>query len=205
MDDSAAMTPRRTHAARLPTLDGGRIQLGPWRDADVAGLADLHADARAMRYWSTLPWAPDDQERAERYLDAIDDGARTGELLQFAARLPGDDALVGWVTLYRIEPEHRRCEVGYLLAPALWGQGWGRRMLATALRHAFGPLGLHRVEADVDPRNAGSCRLLESLGFVREGLLRERWRTGGEIQDSAIYGLLAPQFRDPDLKRPLAS
>jgi len=40
-----------------------------------------------------------------------------------------------------------------------------------------------------------SCRLLEGLGFQREGLLRQRWRTGGELQDSAIYGLVADERR----------
>jgi ribosomal-protein-alanine N-acetyltransferase len=66
--------------------------------------------------------------------------------------------------------------------------------LRLALAHAFGPLGLRRVEADVDPRNAASCRLLERLGFRREGLLRERWRVNGETCDSALFGLLAREF-----------
>jgi ribosomal-protein-alanine N-acetyltransferase len=64
-----------------------------------------------------------------------------------------------------------------------------------ALRHAFEELGLRRIEADTDPRNSGSCRLLERLGFVREGLLRERWLIDGELQDTAIYGLLRGELR----------
>ena len=51
-------------------------------------------------------------------------------------------------------------------------------------------MGLHRVEADVDPENAGSIRLLERLGFRREGLFRERWFTFGSWKDSAMFGLL---------------
>jgi RimJ/RimL family protein N-acetyltransferase len=60
---------------------------------------------------------------------------------------------------------------------------------------AFGSLGLHRLEADVDPRNGPSLRLLERLGFRREGLLRERYHAQGEIQDSVILGLLAPEWQ----------
>jgi RimJ/RimL family protein N-acetyltransferase len=63
------------------------------------------------------------------------------------------------------------------------------------MNHAFGTLGLHRVEADVDPRNDASLRLVERLGFRREGHLRERYFVAGEIQDSVIYGLLAPDWR----------
>jgi RimJ/RimL family protein N-acetyltransferase len=54
----------------------------------------------------------------------------------------------------------------------------------------FDDLRLNRLEADVDPRNAASCRALERLGFQREGLLRERWIVAGEVSDSAMYGLL---------------
>jgi RimJ/RimL family protein N-acetyltransferase len=104
--------PRRPHAATLPVLEADAIRLGPWlaetADADAEALARLHADATAMRYWSTEPWVPGDRARAEAYLDAIDDGAKEGDLRQFAARLPGSSALVGWVTLYRIDRTHRR-------------------------------------------------------------------------------------------------
>jgi RimJ/RimL family protein N-acetyltransferase len=54
---------------------------------------------------------------------------------------------------------------------------------------------LHRVEADTDPRNAASLALLERLGFVREGILRERWIVGGEVADSVLLGLLAADWR----------
>lgn len=197
--DANGASTRRPHAAALPVLDDGVIRLGPWRaataDADAEALARLHADPAGMRYWSTEPWTPGDRARAEAYLDAIDAGAQEGDLQQFAARLPGSTALVGWVTLYRIDRTHRRAEIGYLLDTALWGRGLGRRMVGLALEHAFGAVGLHKIEADVDPRNAASCRMLEALGFQREGLLRQRWRTGGELQDSAIYGLIAGERR----------
>jgi ribosomal-protein-alanine N-acetyltransferase len=57
---------------------------------------------------------------------------------------------------------------------------------------------LRRLEADTDPRNAPSIRALERLGFVREGLLRERWVVAGEVSDSALLGLLR---RDWDARR----
>ena len=197
--DANGAPARRPHAAALPVLDDGGIRLGPWlaetADADTDALARLHADPAGMRYWSTEPWTPGDRDRAEAYLDAIDAGAREGDLLQFAARRSGEAALVGWVTLYRIDRTHRRAEIGYLIDTPLWGRGLGRRMVGLALDHAFGAMALHKIEADVDPRNAASCRMLEALGFQREGLLRQRWRTGGELQDSAIYGLVADERR----------
>ena len=62
------------------------------------------------------------------------------------------------------------------------------------LDFAFRDLGLRRLEADVDPRNAASIRSLERLAFRREGYLRERWCVGGEVQDAIFYGLLRREW-----------
>ena len=60
--------------------------------------------------------------------------------------------------------------------------------------YAFDDLGLHRLEADIDPDNAASARSLRRLGFVREGLLRERWIVNDTISDSEMYGLLRHEW-----------
>lgn len=188
-------SPRRPHAAALPTLRGEDLHLGPWPEseavADAAAVARLHADPRTMRYWNSTAWASDDQPRAEAFLDDVEAGARGGTLLRFAARRPGSSALVGWVTLFRIEPPRPRTEIGYLLDPALWGQGLGRRMVALALGHAIDALGAQRIEAEVETGNFASCRLLESLGFEREGPILQRWRTANQAQAMALYVLPA--------------
>lgn len=64
--------------------------------------------------------------------------------------------------------------------------------------HLFSAVALHRLEADIDPRNAASARSLGRLGFQREGLLRERWIVANEVSDSALYGLLASDWRMRD-------
>ena len=85
--------------------------------------------------------------------------------------------------------------MGYGLAEAAWGQGFAAEAVGALPRHGFDALDLDRVEADIDPRNTASARLLERLGFTREGLLRERWIVDGEVSDSAIYGLLKREFK----------
>ena len=67
--------------------------------------------------------------------------------------------------------------------------------LAALIDHSFATLKLRRLEADVDPDNANSLRILDRMGFRREGLLRERWNVGGAIQDSVFLGLLAREWR----------
>ena len=181
--------------ATLPTLASKRITLRHPRGSDLDALYALFADAEVTRYWSHGSWHS--RHQAEGYLRDIHAGANSGQLLQWAIARAIDDALIGTVTLHAFAREHARCEIGFALQPQHWGHGFAREAVTTALRHAMHALGLQRIEADVDPKKAASLRLLESLGFQREGLARERYRVGGTCQDSVLLGLLAREFREP--------
>jgi len=63
------------------------------------------------------------------------------------------------------------------------------------LRWAFDTLDLNRVQSETDTRNTASARVLEKLGFVREGMLRENCIVNGEVSDSWVYGLLRRQWK----------
>jgi RimJ/RimL family protein N-acetyltransferase len=91
-----------------------------------------------------------------------------------------------------------RAEIGYSLDPKFQGQGLASEALRLALAHAFDTLRYRRVEADVDPRNVPSCRLLERLGFRLEGLLRARWaRRRGNLRHRAVRIAGAEFLRAP--------
>jgi len=104
------------------------------------------------------------------------------------------DRLIGNVALFALNREQKHAEIGYSLMPDFQGRGLAQEAVRMALAFAFDALGMERIEADIDPRNAPSCRLVERLGFQREGYLRERWRVNGEICDAAFYGLLRREF-----------
>jgi RimJ/RimL family protein N-acetyltransferase len=184
-----------------PTLRGARVALRALRDGDADDLYALHSDPRVMRYWSSEPWTRREQATAHLAMRRRDSGDTPARSLSWAAAAIDTDRLVGTVSLFALRREHRCAELGYALASDRWGRGLAGEMLDLALAHAFGALDLERLEADVDPRNERSCRLLERLGFRREGLLRARWRVGGEVTDSAIYGLLRTDRR-PVLQAP---
>ncbi len=80
---------------------------------------------------------------------------------------------------------------------AAQGKGYAREAVHCALQWALGPFDLMRIEADVDPRNTRSMQLVSALGFQREGLLRQRWRVGTDVQDTAFFGLLRGELIKP--------
>ena len=181
-------------ARGLPTLDGARTRLRPVREPDEPDLLAVFGDADHLRFWSHGPLA--DLDAARRYRESIEAGTRDRALFQWALTEPPGDRLVGTVTLAGWDRANRRAEVGFILRPDCAGRGLGSDAVRAALRFGVREMGLHRVEADVDPDNAASKRLLERLGFAYEGTLRDRWFTFyGEWKDSDVYGLLAGDLR----------
>ena len=134
-------------------------------------------------------------DQAAARLDAIVKQYEIGDVLQMGIEHKADGVLVGTCTLHQIHRQNRRAELGYALGSAWWGRGLMHEALVAFVGHAFGRMKLHRLEADIDPRNAASAKSLERLGFHREGYLRERWIVAGEVSDSALYGLLARDWQ----------
>lgn len=175
------------------TIITRRLRLRPMRDGDwQAGFA-LWSDADAMRYFSFPPMTEpaDAQARTARLAQA----AAAGEEFVCVVESLASGEPLGDCSLFDHDAQCRRAQIGFSLQRRHWGNGYMTEAASALLDHAFDTVGLRRVEADVDPRNDASARLLERLGFVREGLLRERWMVGGEVSDSAIYGLLQTDRR----------
>jgi [ribosomal protein S5]-alanine N-acetyltransferase len=178
--------------AGVPVLETPRLRLRPYRAEDVEAMFALYSDPRVMRYWSFPPWIEIAQARI--YISRCLAGMNSGEIFPWVIAERSSDRLIGAMTLFSLHADQLRAEIGYSLSPDYQGRGLATEALRAGLAHAFDDLGLVRVEADIDPRNEASWRLLERIGFQREGLLRKRWRVNGEVCDTAFYGLLAEEF-----------
>lgn len=170
-----------------------RLALRFLEASDAAALFAIFSDPAVMRYWATGPWTT--LEQAAASIRDTHRDYRDGSALRLGIEIAGEPGIVGACTLFGLQRTNRRAEIGYALAQRCWGRGYMHEALGAFLKHAFGPLDLHRIEADIDPRNAPSARALERHGFQREGFLRERWIIDGEICDTTLYGLLAREFQ----------
>ena len=184
---------------RLPRLDSPRLYLRRPLPSDARGLYEIFRDPEVNRFWSETPLRRVAQARA--VIDSMRSGIRNDDIYEWMLIRKADGQLVGTCALGNLSLENQRGEIGYALGRPYWGQGYMQEILPELVRWAFGDLGLRRLEADVDPRNAASLRLLRRLGFKREGLLRERWAVTGEIQDSLLLGLLEREWRARRRKR----
>jgi RimJ/RimL family protein N-acetyltransferase len=178
-----------------PTLDTDRLRLRPFTEADADPLYAMHSNARVLRYWDSPPWtAPD---RAERFLAKCRRMAEEGTGARTAIDRRDDGTFLGWCAATRWSPDYRSAALGYCLNESAWGHGYATEAARALLQWAFETLDLNRVQAEVDTRNAASARVLEKLGFVREGTLREDCIVNGEVSDSWVYGLLRREWQPP--------
>ncbi|NII11963.1 GNAT family N-acetyltransferase [Oleiagrimonas sp. C23AA] len=177
-----------------PVLFGTRLRLRNPHPSDAAALLAMHANQEVMRYWSTPPWTSLTQ--AHDWLERAWQGAQTGQSYSWViSSREAPDTLLGTCALFAIQPGCRRAEVGYGLARPHWGHGYATEAMQAVVTHAFGAMDLRRLEADIDPDNHASQRVLERLGFVEEGYLRERWEVDGIVSDSRLFGLLRREWR----------
>lgn len=175
------------------TLTTSRLILRPLRDEDVQALFAIWSDADAMRYlpFPTMTCLDQAMDRVARKLRT----SANGQEFIWALELRTTGEVLGDCALFHADEQCRRAEIGFSLQRNHWGGGYMTEATSALIEHAFGTLNLRRIEADIDPRNVASARLLERLGFVREGLLRDRWVVGDEVSDSALYGLLKSNRR----------
>ena len=153
---------------------------------DAAALFPTFADPEQMRYWSRGPF-DSEQELADWLCDPKWDGR------SWAVLARGDDAVIGRIAVVPRGPG--QSEIGYTIVRDRQGQGIAVEALKGLLGYLFGVEGHRRIQADTDPDNTPSNRLLERLGFTMERRLKASYRTHIGVRDSFIWVLEAENWR----------
>lgn len=181
--------------ARLGPLRvaAGQVALRPVRLRDGPAWSRLHlSDEEYLRSWEpevagtwaqryTLPAWP-------LHCTGLRSIARQGQALPFTIILDGQ--FVGQLTVGNVvRGALRSAWVGYWVQSAVAGGGIATGAVALAVDHAFGPVGLHRIEATVRPENGPSLRVLAKLGFREEGLLQRYLEVNGAWRDHRLLAV----------------
>jgi RimJ/RimL family protein N-acetyltransferase len=173
-----------------------RLRLRPFEPRDLDALTAVHGDPEVTRY---LYWDVRDREELKGVLaekqrrDAL---TKEGDALNLAAVTADSGELVGDMTLIWRSEEHRQGEVGYIVHPAHQGRGYAAEATRAMLRIGFEDLGLHRIAAHLDARNAASARVLERVGMRREAHLVENEVVKGGWTDELVYAMLDREWQD---------
>jgi ribosomal-protein-alanine N-acetyltransferase len=175
-----------------PALATERLELRQITAADAPALFRLRSCPQVMAHLDR-PMAQTEDDAA-RLIAQMEESRQQNTGIAWAISLRPDPCLIGTIGFWRIAKEHYRAEVGYLLAADFQRRGIMREALREVIDFGFGPMGLHSIEANVNPANIASIRLLENCGFVREAYFRENYFWNGKFLDSAIYSLLGSNW-----------
>ncbi len=165
-----------------------RLILRPVAAGDLNALFSVNGDEEVVRYTPQSPWlTPAD---GEAWYSRVSANHESGAALQFVIVLRDGAGPIGTVVLFHFNEPVGSGEVGYSLLREHWGKGLMTEALAAFVEFAFTTCGLRRLEAQLDPRNVASARVLEKIGFIREGHQRRNYFAKGELSDTGLYGLL---------------
>ncbi|MBC7464183.1 MAG: GNAT family N-acetyltransferase [Actinobacteria bacterium] len=171
-----------------PTLHTARLRLRPLGHSDEDALFRLHSNLEVVRYWDAPAWT--DRANATGFINKVHRMADEGTGIRLAVELGSDQTFIGWCSLDDWNPDFRSVGLGYSYVVAAWGYGYATEAARALLLWGFENLDLNRVQAETDTRNPASAHVLEKLGFIREGTLREDCIVNGEISDTWVFGLL---------------
>jgi RimJ/RimL family protein N-acetyltransferase len=174
-------------AVTPPVLTTPRLVLRAIVADDAADLFAFRSDPIEQRY-NDAPLRTLDE--AHDLIHRLDRERREYGALHWGVTVAGDDRVVGLLGYNEVVGEHRRASLGYDIARRLWGRGLACEALTAVLDHGFDALHLNRVEAHTDAANARSIRLLQRLGFWREGTFHDRFLEEDGYHDIALFVLL---------------
>ncbi|MGZ5269378.1 MAG: GNAT family N-acetyltransferase [Ramlibacter sp.] len=177
----------------ITSVPGDRVTVRPVHEKDLDDLFEINADQATTRFLPYQAWTT--VEDGAAWLARMQALCASGTAQQLVIERNEDRKVIGTVLLFKFDEGSSRIELGYVVGRAHWRQGYAREALRAVCGHAFRQLAIRRIEAEVNPMNAPSTALLRSLGFVQEGLLRQRWVGKGLTYDTHIFGCLAHEWR----------
>lgn len=177
----------------FPNLQSARVVLREMTNADIEDLFVLRSNKDIMQYIDR-PIAQNPLD-AEKLIAVITENIANQGGITWGISLQNSPRLIGTIGFWRIEKEHYRTEIGYLLHPDFQGQGIMHEAMLLAIGYAFDVMKVHSIEANVNPENNASIRLLERYRFIKEGHFKENYFFEGKFKDSAIYSLLTSSHK----------
>lgn len=169
-------------------IESARLILRPLKPSDSEDLFEIFSDKHVMEYYN-LPAFKNISE-AVNQVDVFISSLKNKTMIRWGIELKDSRKLIGTCGLFSISEESRKAEMGYELNRKYWNRGIMTEALRTVMNFIFSQTDINRIEAFVEIPNTSSQKLLNKLGFTKEGILRQYELCRGELIDITIWGYL---------------
>ncbi len=178
---------------KFPQLETESLILREIKVSDTEAIFNFFSDKDVLRYYDAEPFT--NIERARRLINNWNDRFLTRKGIRWGITKKNDNIIIGTCG-YRFWGKPLFCtEIGYELTKTYWRQGIMSEALKAVIEFAFESTELNRIEATVMLENTPSMALLEKLGFIEEGVLREFGFWKGEFHNLKILSLLKRDYQ----------
>ncbi len=172
----------------FPTLYTDRLILRQINEQDIDAFFAMRSNTTVMKYIDK-PLAKVKEDVLALYQNMTDLLA-SQKGLSWAIQLKAHTEMIGHIGFWHIDTANHRAEVGYSLQQQYFNKGFASEALKAALQYAFTILQFHSIEANINPANEASRKILLRQGFVKEAYFKENYFFEGRFLDSEIYSLL---------------
>jgi len=172
----------------FPELESERLLFRRILQSDSKDLFLIRTDDDVMRFMDVIRF--ESIGDAEKWVQTADESYNKETGINWGIVEKQSNNFIGYFGFWRMIPEHCRAEIGYALKSEYWGKSYMYETINRLVRFGFEEMKLHSIEANVNPLNERSKKVLERNGFKKEAHFRENYLFNGEFLDSIIYSLL---------------
>ena len=167
-----------------------------FREMEERDWSDVHEYASVEKVSLHQPWGPNSLAESQEFVrqSIVDANVLPRTRFVFAIVAAESDKMIGAGEMNIRDLTNKEGELGYIVNPDYWGRGIAPEVARLVIQFGFEKLNLHRIYATCAPQNIGSQKVLEKIGMVREGRLRENLLLKEGWRDSLIYSVLQHEW-----------
>lgn len=172
----------------FPVLTTERLELIKITENHMHSLFEVLSDPKVAEYDYFYP--VENIEKVKEFINRYTEEIESNSELTWGICLKENGELIGTCCLGNFDEKSQRSEIGYAIKQSEWNKGFTTEASRAIIDYGFLTLNLNRIEATITPGNDASVAVLQKLGFVKEGHVRERDFIKGQLVDGIIMGLL---------------
>ncbi len=173
---------------KFPEIESNRLYFREFNVDDAPDLFEIRSSQEIMKYMDS--YVHQNIQDTYELIESVHKSFKEKKGINWAIIEKSSKQLIGYFGYWRLIPEHCRAEIGYALKTECWGKGYMKETLNKLVHFGFKDLQLHSIEANCNPKNINSIRLLTNFGFKQEANFRENYYYNGQFIDSMIFCLL---------------
>lgn len=166
------------------------------REMERKDWKDVHQYASQDKVCQYQPWGPNSEQESKDFVEQVILDAEKDHRSRFVFTiiLKEHGEMIGSGEINLRDSTNRVGEIAYIINPKYWRMGFATEVANLLISYGFNQLKLHRIFATCDPRNIGSLRVLEKVGMMKEGRIREHILIKDGWRDSLLYSVLEQEW-----------